>query len=265
MINSIVFKVFVIFFITLSIVNGFPVRRGRFSKHPRNRRYDKFPLALRALHNSQLFSGDIVRYPRFQNRNAVSQTYWLWPNAEIPYYIDPSLNSQKSLILNAMDQFRQYTCIKFRERTSSDRDYVRIFKGVGCYSTIGRDEDNSEMISLGDGCYFEGTIVHELMHTVGFYHEQNRSDRDDFITIHWDNIDSAYKEEFQKMDPADNQILTPFDFNSIMLYGSHSYSKDGKLITMEPKFPEFKMIEVYEKPGMTAMDAKAIKLLYKCH
>jgi hypothetical protein len=53
------------------------------------------------------------------------------------------------------------------------------------------------------------------------------------------------------MDPADNQILTPFDFNSIMLYGSHSYSKDGKLMTMEPKFPEFKMIEVYIQSNIT--------------
>ncbi len=47
------------------------------------------------------------------------------------------------------------------------------------------------------------------------------------------------------MDLSDNQILTPFDFNSIMLYGPHSYSKDGNSITMEPRFPDFKMIEVY--------------------
>jgi hypothetical protein len=47
------------------------------------------------------------------------------------------------------------------------------------------------------------------------------------------------------MDPSDNKILTPFDFNSIMLHGPHSYSKDGKSITMEPKFSELKMIEVY--------------------
>jgi hypothetical protein len=47
------------------------------------------------------------------------------------------------------------------------------------------------------------------------------------------------------MDLSDNQILTPFDFNSIMLYGPYSYSKDVNSMTMEPKLPEFKMIEVY--------------------
>jgi hypothetical protein len=42
-----------------------------------------------------------------------------------------SEDDQKSLIMSAMDQFTQYTCIRFRERTSSDTDYVRIYKGIG--------------------------------------------------------------------------------------------------------------------------------------
>jgi len=103
------------------------------------------------------------------------------------------------------------------------------------------------------------------MHTVGFYHEQNRSDRDNFLTIYWDNIDPLYKDEFRKMHPEDNKILTPFDYNSIMLYGPHSYSKDGTAITMEPKFQGFTMDEVYDKPGLTKMDAEAIQLLYNCN
>jgi hypothetical protein len=49
-----------------------------------------------------------------------------------------------------------------------------------------------------------------------------------------------------------------------MLYGPLSFSKDGQSITMAPKHQGFGMKEVYDKPGLTAMDAEAIRLLYKC-
>lgn len=49
-----------------------------------------------------------------------------------------------------------------------------------------------------------------------------------------------------------------------MLYGPRAFSKDDQSITMEPKLPNFYMIEVHEKPGMTKLDAESIKKLYKC-
>ena len=123
-----------------------------------------------------------------------------------------------------------------------------------------------QLVSLGDGCHSLGTIVHELGHAVGFYHEHQRSDRDDYIDIFKENIAKNLDEQFNKLGPEDNLLLVEFDFNSIMLYGPLTFSKDGKSITMAPNQRHKKefMREVYQKYGLSTSDATAINKLYHC-
>lgn len=57
-----------------------------------------------------------------------------------------------------------------------------------CWSNIGRD-GGQQVVSLSVfGCLEHGIIQHELLHALGFHHEHTRSDRDQYVRIHWENV-----------------------------------------------------------------------------
>ncbi|XP_013791311.2 astacin-like [Limulus polyphemus] len=139
------------------------------------------------MQNPDLFEGDILGIKNAEERNAIVNRNQLWPGGVVPYVIDYSLSIQRGKIIAAMNQYHARTCIKFKERTT-ETNYVRMFEGQGCYSYVGNIFRGGQDLSLGNGCIYPGTIVHELGHAIGFFHEQNRSDRDDYLIIYWDNI-----------------------------------------------------------------------------
>ena len=118
-------------------------------------------------------------------------------------------------------------------------------------------------VSIGDGCLYRGTIIHELMHALGFYHEHMRSDRDNYLIIHLNRVMPGMSENFEKNPVHMNRLLTRFDYNSIMIYSSTAFSKNGQL-TMEPKEKQFKLKEPYDKTQMSALDALSINKMYDC-
>ena len=62
-----------------------------------------------------------------------------------------------------------------------------------CSSLIGQVEaGGAQPVSLDvAGCVRTDIVQHELMHAAGVHHEQSRYDRDDYVTIHWDNIEAS--------------------------------------------------------------------------
>ncbi|XP_035215182.1 zinc metalloproteinase nas-4-like [Stegodyphus dumicola] len=134
-----------------------------------------------------------------------------------------------------------------------------------CHSKLGRGNGGVRDVSLGDGCYKLGTVIHELIHSIGVHHEQSRSDRDQYITIHWENIKKGGEHNFQKRKHVKNNLLLKYDYNSIMHYGSMSFSKDKRrgLKTITAKRKGVRLLPPREKMP-TVSDIKKINLLYKC-
>ena len=50
------------------------------------------------------------------------------------------------------------------------------------------DLKNGQNLSIGAGCDYKAIVEHEILHALGFYHEQSRMYRDDYVTIWWDEI-----------------------------------------------------------------------------
>uniref|UniRef100_A0A915CNY6 Metalloendopeptidase n=1 Tax=Ditylenchus dipsaci TaxID=166011 RepID=A0A915CNY6_9BILA len=154
-------------------------------------------------------------------RNSIRQQYRKWPNNEIPYALSSQYGAYaRSVIAKAMNEYHTKTCIRFVARDSRRHaDYVYIHPDDGCYSLVGR-VGGRQPLSLDSGCIQVGTIVHELMHSVGFFHEQSRYDRDAYIDILWPNVVNGADDQFEKYGVSViNQLNEPYDYSSIMHYG----------------------------------------------
>lgn len=56
------------------------------------------------------------------------------------------------------------------------------------FSYIGRTFPNGQVVNIGQNCGIIAIVEHELLHALGFYHEQSRYDRDEYVTIVYENI-----------------------------------------------------------------------------
>lgn len=97
-----------------------------------------------------------------------------------------------STILGAMHDISSKTCISFVERTG-ENDYIRIQSAeTGCWSQVGYSGSRVDVNLQRPGCVTKkGTVLHEILHALGFVHEHSRYDRDDNVVILWNNIKSG--------------------------------------------------------------------------
>jgi len=105
--------------------------------------------------------------------------------------IDYEYNARERLLLGvAIKFFETNTCIRWVKKEFNDFSWVSISGfDKGCFSRgIGKSEDGKNEINLDVACFQLETILHEMMHRIGFIHEQARPDRDIYVKIVHKNI-----------------------------------------------------------------------------
>ena len=126
-----------------------------------------------------------------------------WPNGILYYSIDAAFSAaERAVIASGFTHVEENSCIRlssskcyltsqfslrFVARTDQ-HDYVDIVPGGGgCYAQIPYRAGRGRMeIGLQqNGCVYLKVVVHELLHSLGFMHEQCRPDRDQYIDMHW--------------------------------------------------------------------------------
>ena len=125
----------------------------------------------------------------------------------MPYTISSQFSStERAVIARGIKNIQDKTCLRITPRTN-ERDYISVIKGCQgcCYSYIGKI-GGRQFLSLGNGCVFTGIVIHEFLHAAGFWLEQSRSDRDNYITVNYQNIRSGYERQLSSESPSPSQV-----------------------------------------------------------
>ncbi|XP_041794672.1 high choriolytic enzyme 1-like isoform X2 [Chelmon rostratus] len=199
-------------------------------------------------------------------RNAVPCTAkgCMWPKSRNGYVYVPVIISrrytshERNFIIRALLTFHRHTCIRFVWR-SWQWQYLHFFDGSGCWSYLGR-QSRGQLVSLKRrGCLYTSIVQHEVLHALGFHHEQVRSDRDSYVSILFQNIRPGLESNFMKV--ATNNLGTPYDFNSVMHYSKYAFSKNGQPTIVAKSNPN---LNFGNARYMSVNDINRVNRLYKC-
>jgi hypothetical protein len=202
-----------------------------------------------------------------------------WPGGVIPYDISKLTSAQQSIALRAMQRWTNTGAnIVFVPRTT-EVEYVNFTGNTNAgnnTSLVGFKKGLRSDINITAFWWRQGPWMpaHELGHALGFFHEHERWDRDQFVTIHYENIKPGRASDYDWI-PKTNWMVNslPYDYLSIMHYRicwaskCESECKDGvgssPCAVIEPvEKVNDGVIGQWTKNGISALDAEKARQVY---
>ena len=180
-----------------------------------------------------------------------------WPNGVIPYSFDAGItDEQRESVALAIAHYHDKTRILFEEAGADDGHSTRlVFRPIGgCASYVGRTDLEEQDIFI-ENCS-TGSIIHELAHVIGLYHEHTRRDRDNFITVKFDDVIERNRGNFEILT-ANTAHYGDYDYGSITHYGEYFFSRNGNKTIEAPDG-----INIGQRDGLSGLDIATINRMY---
>ncbi|MEY4065732.1 MAG: hypothetical protein RIR26_1940 [Pseudomonadota bacterium] len=193
-----------------------------------------------------------------------SDIYWtfLWRKKRVPYAL-PADFPYTSELNFAISEWAK-SGIKWEPKTSIDIDFVNFVLLDPSDPKMNNDCGNSYLGRIGGGQSLNlrtqrtnGTcgpimnyvLLHEMGHAIGFLHEHQRSDRDNFIKFSFDTTASS---NLSKVNGSRHH--TDFDLNSVMIYSTAQIP--GMTTLNGSPIPQNQVLSSRDIQGVGALYAK---------
>ena len=178
-----------------------------------------------------LYLGDIILYPKDDNRFAIGGELWL--NGTLMYQFSPELeDSKKQAFQDACQAWTLSSSSVVCQERTTEANFVLVVEhdGSGC----GGDAENVSCSALGmvggsqnleiyrEHWASSHVLQQQIGHAFGLIHEHNRKDRNAFVNIVEDNILSGQEGQFVVQQSS---FSTDYDFLSVMHYENCRFSQ----------------------------------------
>ncbi|ROT76534.1 putative protein SpAN-like [Penaeus vannamei] len=181
-----------------------------------------------------------------------------------PPFFNHTALVDRTAVEAAIQHWRDHTCITFTEvaQTETGPRLRFIRHASSCNSFVGYiNRADGQIINVPEWCEESfGSLVHEIGHAMGFWHEQSRSDRDSYVSILTHNIRPAALGNFDL--EVDNSYGVPYDYKSDMHYGGKGFTKNGlnTIVSIDPRYQDV----MGQRTGLSHMDKLLANTMYGC-
>ena len=103
-----------------------------------------------------------------------------------------------------------------------------------------------------------GIVAHEVLHSLGVWHEQSRCDRDSYVTVNLANVTPGYEHNFDKKCIGSSTVFA-YDEGSVMHYDRFAFSRNGQPTLVSKRGLDHLM---GQRSGLGSQDIRTVAWMY---